>query len=233
MTEAERQAGAPARRVRRRPEIARGEILAAGAEVFAEHGFDGARLDKIARVAGINVSLIYHYFENKEDLFLAVLEEAYGKMRDEPFDFSAKRNDPRGAMVDFVRARFRIFVENPELVGLLNAENVHKAAHIEGSHKIRGLYKPLIADLEGLLARGAATGDFRADVDATDLFITLNAVGYFYLSNRYTLSTVLGADLTEPSRMAQREAHIIDVIVSYLRPPPAENVAEATHSKPD
>lgn len=215
-----REPAPKARRIRRRPEVARGEILLAAAPVFAAHGFDGARLDKIAQAASINVSLIYHYFANKEDLFVAVLEEAYGKMRDEPFDFSVPGRDPETAMVDFVRARFRIFLENPELVGLLNAENVHRASHIEKSAKIRNLYRPLIADLAGLLRRGAEAGVFRPDVDPTDLFITINALGYFYLSNRYTLSTVLGTDLTEGERVAQREEHIVDVVLSHLRPSP-------------
>lgn len=211
-------AGAAQRRTRRRPEVARGEILAAAAFVFAEHGFDGARLDKIARAARINVSLIYHYFANKEDLFLAVLEEAYGKMRDEPFDLSPRGRDPMRVMEAFVRERFRIFVDNPELVGLLNAENVYKAAHIEKSGKIRGLYLPLLGDLGALLECGAKAGVFRGDVDAADLFITINAVGYFYLSNRYTLGTVMRIDLTDPQRMTQREDHIVDVVLSYLRP---------------
>ncbi len=153
-------------------------------------------------------------------MFLTVLEDAYGKMRDEPFDFSMTSRDPACVMEAFVRERFRIFVTFPELVGLLNAENVHKAAHIEKSGKIRGLYHPLVRDLGGLLERGADAGVFRRDVDPADLFITINAVGYFYLSNRYTLSAVMETDLTDPARMAQREAHIVDVILSYLRPPP-------------
>lgn len=213
-------AAPPARRVRRRPEVARSEIVDAAASVFASHGFGGARLDKIARAASMNVSLIYHYFENKEDLFVAVLEAAYARMRDEAFDFDDTSRSPVELMADFVSARFRIFLEQPELVGLLNAENVHRANHIERSERIRELYRPLVADLEGLLRRGARTGDFRADIDAADLFITINAVGYFYLSNRYTLSVVLGSNLTEPERIAQRERHIIDVVMSYLRPPP-------------
>lgn len=211
-------AEARGRRVRRRPEVARGEILAAAATVFAEHGFEGARLERIARLAGINVSLIYHYFRNKEDLFLAVLEEAYAKMRDHAHDNRIRDPDPVAAMVAFVRARFRIFRENPELVGLLNAENVHKAVHIAKSATIPGLYGPLVAELDALLKRGAAAGVFRDDVDATDLFLTVTGVGYFYLSNRYTLGVVLGTDLEDPARIARHEGHMVDVVLSYLRP---------------
>lgn len=214
------------RRVRRRPEVAREEIVQAAAPVFAAHGFEGARLDKIARAARMNVSLIYHYFENKEDLFVAVLETAYARMRDAAFDFEDASRGPAELMADFVRARFRIFREQPELVGLLNAENVHRASHIETSERIRGLYRPLIADLAALLDRGARAGVFRTDVDAADLFITINAVGYFYLSNRYTLSVVLASSLTDPDRIAKRERHIVDVVMSYLRPQPASEAAD-------
>ena len=214
-------AASRARRVRRRPEVARGEILEAAAPEFAEHGFEGARLEKIAARAEINVSLIYHYFANKEDLFIAVLEEAYARMRDYAQDTAIRARDPVTAMVEFVRARFRIFLERPELVGLLNAENVHKAVHIAKSEKIAGLYGPLIAELDALLARGAAAGVFRPGIDATELFITINAIGYFYLSNRYTLGVVLSTDLTAPDRVARRESHIVEVVLAVLRPEPA------------
>jgi TetR/AcrR family transcriptional regulator len=207
-----------ARRIRRRPEVARAQIIAAASHVFADQGFDGARLEDIAERAACNVSLIYHYFENKEDLFISVLERAYDKMRDYQLDDVVRHKDPLVAMREFVRARFKIFLDNPELVGLLNAENVHKAVHIARSDVIRGLYAPLIASLDSLLKRGARAGAFRDGVDPVDLFITVNAIGYFYLSNRYTLGVVLASDLTEPERIRQREEHMVEVVLSYLRP---------------
>jgi AcrR family transcriptional regulator len=57
----------------RDPEHSRARILAAAHAEFAQHGFDGARVDRIAALAGINKRMLYHYFGNKDDLFCAVL----------------------------------------------------------------------------------------------------------------------------------------------------------------
>ena len=55
-------------------EVARKAILDAAEEIFAEHGFDGARIDAIAAVSGYNKSLIFHYFDDKLGLYTAVLK---------------------------------------------------------------------------------------------------------------------------------------------------------------
>lgn len=62
-------------------EGARQTILDAGEQVFAEHGFDGARIDMIAEVAGYNKSLIFQYFGDKLGLYSAVIRRADTEMR--------------------------------------------------------------------------------------------------------------------------------------------------------
>ena len=59
---------------KRNPERNRGRILAAALEEFARFGLGGARVDRIAARAGANKRMLYYYFGNKEELFLAVLE---------------------------------------------------------------------------------------------------------------------------------------------------------------
>ena len=59
---------------------------------------------------------------------------------------------------------------------------------------------------------------FRYDVNAEDLFISMNGMGYFYLSNRYTLSVILGRDLMKPAAIQHHEEHIVQVLLGYLRP---------------
>src|SRR5258708_3675052 len=58
-------------------------ILAAARDEFADHGLGGARMDRIAERAGLNKRLIYYYFEDKEQLFRAVLEQVYLGIREE------------------------------------------------------------------------------------------------------------------------------------------------------
>jgi hypothetical protein len=58
---------------------------------------------------------------------------------------------------------------------------------------------------------------FRAGVDPVELYVTIAALGFFYLSNRHTLSTIFGRDLSAPKSLAAREKHIVDVVLNFLK----------------
>lgn len=63
----------------RDPERTRERILDAAVEEFAAEGFTGARVDSIAEKAGVNKRMLYHYFGNKQDLFLAIIHDRLEK----------------------------------------------------------------------------------------------------------------------------------------------------------
>jgi AcrR family transcriptional regulator len=69
---------APEQRWARRKQARPGEILDAALAVFAERGFAAARMDDIARRAGVTKGTIYLYFENKEAVFKSLVREAVG-----------------------------------------------------------------------------------------------------------------------------------------------------------
>jgi hypothetical protein len=60
---------------------------------------------------------------------------------------------------------------------------------------------------------------FRDDLDPVQLYVSIAALGYFYLSNAHTLSTIFGRDLLAPAAKAQRLAHVTTLILDALRPP--------------
>ena len=80
------------------------------------------------------------------------------------------------------------------------------------------LSSPFIRILEDLLQRGARAGVFRGEVDPVQLYLTIASLGYFYLSNRYTLSRFLDLDLVEPRRRAAWLEHITGMVLDHLRP---------------
>jgi hypothetical protein len=71
--------------------------------------------------------------------------------------------------------------------------------------------------ISSLLARGAKKGVFKPDVDPVQLYISIASLGFFYMSNRHTLSTIFGRDLGAPAALATRGDHIVDVVLGYLR----------------
>lgn len=198
--------------------LTKARLLACATEEFAVHGYAGARIDAIVKAAGVNISLLYQYFGSKEKLFIAVMEGAYGLVRARHRDLDVREHAPREAMESLIRRTFRIFVENPHVIGLLNSENVHGGRHILKSPYIRGLYTPLLDTIGSVLERGAAAGVFRGDVDPLDFFVSMNGVGYFYLSNRYTLGVILNRAMTTPEALSRHEEHIVQVLLGYLRP---------------
>lgn len=207
-----------AERVRiRHPERTRERILDAATAEFSARGLGGARVDSIADAAGVNKRMLYHYFGNKEDLFLAVLERAYEKIRREESALALDALPPVDAMRRLVRFTFDYFVGNQYFVALLNSENLHKARHIRRSPRAASINRPIVGALARILARGRKAGVFRGGVDPLQLYISIAGVAYFYFSNIHTLSTIFARDLGAPAALAARRRHVSDVILGYLR----------------
>ncbi len=198
----------------------RERILASATREFARRGFDGARVERIAKFARVNISLVYQYFGSKEQLYLLVMERAYQVMRARHREIDIRDDPPLVAMETLVRRTFRIFIDFPEIINLLNSENLQQGKHIAKSAFIRGLYNPLLDTIAEVLERGRREGVFRRDVDPVELFLSITAEGYFYLANKYTLGVILHRDMMDRRALAQHERHIVAVILGYLTAKP-------------
>lgn len=205
-------------KVTRNPERTSRLILEAATAEFSEKGFGGARVDTIAARAKINKRMLYHYFGNKEDLFLAVMEQAYSQIRSHERELNLEDLAPEEAVKLLARYTFDYFIEHPEFIRLLNSENLFEARHIRKSKKIRDLHFPLIEQISTVLTDGARKGVFRSDVDPVQFYITIASLGYFYLSNAATLGTIFGRDLRTKSALKARREHIESVVLGFLRP---------------
>jgi AcrR family transcriptional regulator len=193
-----------------------GVILAAARDEFAEFGLGGARMDRIAERAGLNKRLIYYYFEDKEKLFQAVLEQAYRDIRAQEMQLHLTELEPANAVRRLVEFTWNYYLAHPEFLTLLNSANLHKARHLVESERARELNSPLIETLAAVLERGRREGSFRGGVDPLQLYVSIAGIAYFYLSNSHTLSAVFGRDLMTPKARSERLSHMTDVILGYL-----------------
>jgi AcrR family transcriptional regulator len=200
----------------RDPEATRAAILKAATEEFAYHGLGGARVDRIAAKADINKRMLYYYFGNKADLFLAVLEQSYRDIRDAEVALELSKTDPVEGIRSLIAFTWNYYLEHPEFMRLLNSENLHRAEHLKRSSEIRALHSPFVAMIDDLLERGRRAGVFRAGVDPVQLYISIASLSYFYLSNRHTLSTIFGRELLAPRERAERLGHMTDLVLGYL-----------------
>jgi AcrR family transcriptional regulator len=191
-------------------------ILEAARDEFAQHGLGGARVDRIAERAAINKRLIYYYFGNKDDLFLAVLEDAYLHIREAERELHLTDLPPADAVRKLTEFTWNYYLENPAFLTLLNSENLHRASHLERSARVREMNSPLIQTLGDILERGRIEGTFRGGVDPVQLYISIAALAYFYLSNNHTLSAIFGRNLMAPKARSERLSHITEVILGYV-----------------
>ena len=201
----------------RDPEGTRARILEAATAEFAHCGLGGARVDRIAERAGANKRMLYYYFGSKEALFLAALEASYAHIRSAEQELDLEHRDPREALRRLVDFTWTYYLEHPEFMTLLNSENLHQGRHVRRSKRVRELHTPLVETLRGILRRGERQGLFRHGVDPVQLYISIAAEGYFYLSNRYTLSRIFDRDLMAPRELAGRARHITQTILNSVR----------------
>ncbi|MES2531282.1 MAG: TetR family transcriptional regulator [Pseudomonadota bacterium] len=191
-------------------------ILTAALDEFAQHGFSGARVDRIAEQAAVNKKLIYYYFGNKDDLFLAVLERAYADIRAAEQALHLDAMDPVEAIRQLVSFTWRYYIDHPEFISLLNSENLHQAAHLKQSERIQQMNSPLVQLLADVLDRGRRQDLFRDGIDPIQLYISIASICYFYLSNNHTLSAIFGRDLRTPKALAQRLSHMTELVLGYV-----------------
>ncbi|MES2100511.1 MAG: TetR family transcriptional regulator [Pseudomonadota bacterium] len=191
----------------------RESILRAATKVFAKHGFAGGRVEQISKAAKSHDRMIYYYFGSKEGLFIAVLEEMYQRFNEAESKLSLADAHPVDALKAVIRFMWVHYQKHPEFITLLNAENLHRGKHISKSLRAREYSSPAVSVLGEVLARGAAQKLFRADVAARDVYLMIASMGYFYLSNRFTLSAFLGEQLDTPDALGHWEAFLIDAVL--------------------
>jgi AcrR family transcriptional regulator len=207
-----------AKAIKRNPERTKELIHKAALAEFADVGYGGARVDMIAERAGVNKRMLYHYFGNKDDLFLYVLERAYEKIRAHEEKLDLVNLSPEDAVRELVKFTFTYNHDNPEFMRLLNNENLYQAEHVKKSKKIRQMHSPFVDLMTDVLKRGEKEGVFRKNVDPVQFYVTVASVAYFYLSNIYTLSAIFGRKLNSKAALAERHEHCLDVVLGYLRP---------------
>jgi len=194
----------------------RESILRAAIKVFAKHGYDGGSVEKISTAARSYDRMIYYYFGSKEGLFIAVLEEIYARFNEAESALELNTERPVESLETVIHFIVGYYRKNPEFVTLLNSENLHRGRHIAKSLRAREYSSPAIGVIDDLLRCGAAKGLFRRDVSGRDLYMMIAAMGYFYQSNRFTLSAFLGEDLDAPAAVARWQSFVVDAVMRTI-----------------
>ncbi len=227
----------PAPKRRRDAQATRARILKAAVVEFARHGFAGARGDRVAVRARSSERMVYYYFGSKGGLFRAALESVYTALRDAERSVRLDPNDPMKALHQFCRFVWSYYADHPEFISLLNTENLHQARHLRKSGVLGELVSPVVGMLSQMLADGERAGVFRRGIDPIELYVSIAGLGYFCLSNRHTLSMVLGRDVAAPAALHRYWDEAARMVVQYVSaddsPPIDGKTAAASRLLPD
>jgi len=194
----------------------RARILAAAKREFAKNGLGGARVDVIAEKAKANKRMIYHYFGSKEVLFQTTLENAYIDIRTAEQKLNLDHLEPAAALERLVRFTWDYYLRNPEFITLVNSENLHRAKHLKKSEVVMVYSRRFVAMVNTILERGVTAGVFRPGVDPVQLNITIAAIGYYYLTNRFTGSILFEKDLMAKEALEERLQFNIETVMRLV-----------------
>jgi TetR/AcrR family transcriptional regulator len=154
-------------------------ILAAAALEFAERGFGGARVDRIARRAKVNKAMLYYHFKSKERLYRALLRQMFGRAAERLQAIAAGPGRP-AHKIDLAIAGITAFIQEHTFFPAIMLREVAEG----GAHLDRDTLKALAAVpriVAGLVEEGTAAGEFRP-IDPFFAYFSMLAPIIFYLA---------------------------------------------------
>ena len=189
--------------------ITRKKILKAAEEEFASFGLNAARVDSIAKNAGVNKQLIYAHFVNKENLYSVILEKVYARLGE--YEQNLVYSEFKGVetVKKIVLDYFDFLLENPNFVRLMLWENLNNAQYVS---EIR---TNLFSGTRNLLCKGIEMGVVRSDLDIEQTAMSFNLFCFSAFSNVHTISKLLKKDLYTKEELKKRAEHIADILTDY------------------
>lgn len=202
---------------RGRPEQSRTAILRAAVAEISREGLAGARIDSIARSAGVNKALLYYYFQDKDALYSAVLDQVFGGLTSAVLEALARPLPPREKLLAYVKAHFEYIAAHP-LYPRIVQDEMMRAGH-GGTRQLERIvqqyFRPLFAKLAVLLGEGRTAGEFRP-VDPYQFIPTMISVITFYFTSAPVMRVMRGVDPFSPERLQDRLAAVLDFISAAL-----------------
>lgn len=202
----------------RDPDRTRAMVLSVARREFAKLGLAGARVDEIVRIAGVSKQVIYYYFRSKDGLFRAALLSSYEEIRANNAEYAGKAvgGSPEMRLRNLIVHLFDRIGARREVISLIVEENRYRGQHLRNSDLPYRSSEPMVAHLAQILREGEASELFRPKIDPKQLFLDIFSMCLFYFTNLYTVSAVVGADLSAPREIKRRREHIVLSVMNSI-----------------
>jgi AcrR family transcriptional regulator len=160
--------------------------------------------------------MIYYYFGSKDGLYLAVLEEAYRRMREIEADLHLADLEPLAALKKLVEFTYDHHRDNEDFIRLVMNENIQRGDYLRQSKNIQSLNSIAIQSLQAVYARGVAQGVFRPGLDPVDIHSAISAFTFFNVSNRHTFGVIFKDKASLGKAETLKRQHVVDLILRFV-----------------
>jgi AcrR family transcriptional regulator len=192
------------------------EILAVATHEFADKGLTGARIDAIAAATRTSKRMIYYYFGSKDGLYLAVLEEAYRRMRAIESNLHLDDLAPVDALKRLVEFTYDHHRDNEDFIRLVMNENIQRGDYLRQSQSIQQLNTQAIESVRDVYDRGVALGVFRPGLDPVDIHSAISAFTFFNVSNRHTFGLIFQDRHSQDKANTLKREHVVELILRFV-----------------
>jgi TetR/AcrR family transcriptional regulator len=187
------------------------KILDTALVEFAEKGYEGARVDRIAIEAGVNKALIYYHFKSKEELYVATINYLFAKAT--PIELEIPSTLTVREKVLLLVRHFTTFIHyNPLFVKIMD-QAVHRNDSIFENLYEQNLYFQMAL---ALYYEGIANEEIRKVEEPVDYLVSLMGSCYFYYSHRNALSKFYNSELDEREFLEMRIRTMQDIVDRVL-----------------
>ena len=191
-------------------------IFEAARDVFYEQGYDGARMQEIARKAGINQSMLHYYYRNKDKLFDAVFKVAAAQALGRVFAI-LDADLPLFEKIDrFAHTYIEIIAANPHIPAFVLQELRRNPDRL--SSGVGATARNHLAVLRRQISEAAAAGQIRP-ISPEHLVTNMFALSVFPFIARPILQTALELDASGyDALLSERGAEVSSFIIKALKP---------------
>lgn len=206
----------PPKRTTRDPTVTIARILDAARVEFTKHGFDGAKVEHIARRANVSKQLIYLYFKGKDEMYWELLKEMSINISQRLLEIDFEKFEPQDAMRKYFETVYDLFAEDPMIGVVALDQSLHDGAQLRSINEIRQLQKMLKDELRKFVKRGREHGIFHDEVteDTVEFMAVIVTVGC--QSSASMLERYSGRSWQESPE--QTRSFAIDFMMRALRP---------------
>ncbi len=167
------------KRTKSEAEQTRANILAAAMQVFAEKGFDAAKLDEIAGTAGVTRGAIYWHFKDKLDLFIQLLQDAFGQFVQNFDAIFSEPISPIQKIRSILEIVFRNSCNDQTLSRIVMTEFILHAKDPKNGTRILSVVTNFLQELDmklaALIRQGQEQVEIRTDISPEDILFLIRA----------------------------------------------------------